>query len=105
MSNKNYLSNKTLEFKQRIGTYESQILLLNRRLYKISLHLKDHKADFSCIKGLKKLLRQRRQTFKNLMLQNHIRASESKRISNEIDGCLYKEKINDEENNPPTQVK
>jgi len=44
-----------------IGSTESQILLLTKRVIELTTHLKEHKNDYTSIRGLKKILGKRKR--------------------------------------------
>ena len=46
---------------QNIGSTESQILLLTKRVIELTVHLQKHKNDYASIRGLKKILGKRKR--------------------------------------------
>jgi small subunit ribosomal protein S15 len=46
---------------KNIGSTESQILLLTKRVIELTTHLKKHKSDYASIRGLKKILGKRKR--------------------------------------------
>jgi small subunit ribosomal protein S15 len=44
-----------------IGSTESQILLLTKRVIELTTHLQQHKSDYASIRGLKKILGKRKR--------------------------------------------
>ena len=58
----NYSSNSLLSrSSQNIGSTETQIIFLSQRVLELNRHLKIHKKDYSSLRGLKKILGQRKR--------------------------------------------
>lgn len=86
-----YLANKPKGLNDQIGTYKAQIYLLNRRLYQTALHLKIHKKDYSCIRGVKKILKRRKQLFLKFLKQDYLLACQLLIMSRQADKAFYKD--------------
>lgn len=55
------------------GKTEVQIALLNQRIGELTLHLGTHKKDYSSMRGMMKLIGQRRSLLKYLQLNHQVR--------------------------------
>jgi small subunit ribosomal protein S15 len=57
-----YITNTTLsKSSHNIGGTEAQIILLSQRVLELNRHLQTHKKDYSSLRGLKKILGQRKR--------------------------------------------
>lgn len=67
-----YLPNTTLpKSSNNIGGTEAQVILLSQRVLGLNKHLKIHKKDYSSLRGLKKILGQRKRLL-NYLFENDL---------------------------------